>query len=1097
MADPTSEADKIRNKRLAKLQSQAPAQSQDKPENGEVVGAASQHSIKPESQSSSASEPSTSTQPQISISPSKPTSSAPSTLAPTKSSQQGANVGDGEARRIRISPAPSGSSSLSSGGGPTAGRSLGAKAPPGRTGSGQHTAGDTLELWEDKTLSAIFRLTLDRDVRQDSHGNGLHFVHGTRAELDEAGALPRLTTAVLDQAILEAASGLKDTTPLDYLLGCWKRVSRMFRVTKSGVDTSKYDVLKEARRLCMSYCLFAVTMPDMFGLEAPASNPLTPHLLVDPEDDRGVCHDFLSEAVLRFDEDEAVKEALVGAVEELSQQLARLTMNDDFKPYVLALRNVVRHPPLVTAVVQSPYFLPATIPASLIEVGTLLGPFFQLSPFQSGVTVNYFSSPRTRDTGYITNSQKALRMTLQAHQSDLLDIVNHIIRASKESRDRVLDWFALTVNSNHKRRAMAVDNTTVSSDGFMVNVTVCLDQLCEPFMDATFSKIDRIDVDYLRREPRVDIREETKLNADQQASDAFYARKASGTSNFISEVFFLTLAAHHYGTEATSSKLDVLEKDLKSLQKRMEEFEKERPKWINTPQFPQFDATLKKYQVAIDKGLSYKYTMEGVLYDDLSQSRSMQFMRYVIVWLLRIAAVDRDYPKNLPRLPLREDEPEVFRCLPEYFLEDVVSNYKFIFSHLPHIVTSTQSDELVVLCITFLRSSEYIKNPYLKAGLVGILFRGIWPTYSRKKGILGDLLNSLPFATEHLLHALMKFYIEVENTGAHTQFYDKFNIRYEIFQVIKCIWSNPIYRGNLATESKINVDFFVRFVNLLLNDVTFVLDESLTAFNKIHDLQKELEDRELDAEARAEKEKTLAGQEAQARNYMQLTNETVAMLKLFTEALAGSFTMPEIVQRLADMLDYNLDAMVGRKSSNLKVQNPEKYGFDPKHLLSEIVDVYLHLRERPSFLEAVARDGRSYKPENVDKATVILRKWALKSSEEVAAWVALGEKFKQAKEADDQVEEDLGEIPDEFLDPLMYTLMDDPIILPASKVSIDRSTIRSHLLSDPNDPFNRAPLKIEDVIPDTELKARIEAFKAEKKGKKAPAGGEAMDVSEG
>ena len=47
----------------------------------------------------------------------------------------------------------------------------------------------------------------------------------------------------------------------------------------------------------------------------------------------------------------------------------------------------------------------------------------------------------------------------------------------------------------------------------------------------------------------------------------------------------------------------------------------------------------------------------------------------------------------------------------------------------------------------------------------------------------------------------------------------------------------------------------------------------------------------------------------------------------------------------------------------------------------------------------------------------------------------------------------------------MYTLMEDPVILPTSKTSIDRSTIRSHLLSDPTDPFNRSPLKIEDVIP--------------------------------
>lgn len=47
----------------------------------------------------------------------------------------------------------------------------------------------------------------------------------------------------------------------------------------------------------------------------------------------------------------------------------------------------------------------------------------------------------------------------------------------------------------------------------------------------------------------------------------------------------------------------------------------------------------------------------------------------------------------------------------------------------------------------------------------------------------------------------------------------------------------------------------------------------------------------------------------------------------------------------------------------------------------------------------------------------------------------------------------------------MYTIMEDPVILPTSKISIDLSTIKSHLLSDPSDPFNRTPLKIEDVIP--------------------------------
>lgn len=767
-------------------------------------------------------------------------------------------------------------------------------------------------------------------------------------------------------------------------------------------------------------------------------------------------------------------------------------MNDNYKPYVLALRNLVRYPALVSAIVQSPLFLPTDVPAGSLEAATLLGPFFAISPLQGDVTVNYFSSPKTRDKGYIVNSQKALRMTLQTHQQDLLDIVKHIIQPNKEPRDKMLDWFALVVNANHKRRAMQVDQKLVSSDGFMINVTVCLDQLCEPFMDATFSKIDRIDMDYLRRKPRVDIREETKLNADQHTSDDFYSKPADGVSNFISEVFFLTLATHHYGTEAANSTLNQLDKDLKRIEKHLEEIELDRHKFVNDPiKLRMFDNAIKKYKDQVDKGLSYKYAVQGVLLDDLTQARSMQFMRYVIVWLLRLVAPGHDYPKKALKLPLPEEQPEVFKCLPEYFLEDVVGNFKFIMRNMPQIITSTQSDELVLLCITFLRSSEYIKNPYLKSGLVTIMFHGIWPVYNRSKGILGDLLTSMPFATDHLLHALMKFYIEVENTGAHTQFYDKFNIRYEIFQIIKCIWSNTIYRERLSQESKINIDFFVRFVNLLLNDVTFVLDESLTAFIQIHSVQQELKtSASMDPAVRTEKEEALAAAQGKAKSYMQLTNETVAMLKLFTEALAESFTMPEIVQRLADMLDYNLDAMVGPRSSDLKVENPGEYGFKPIELLAEIVDVYLNLRQKENFVLAVARDGRSYKPANFEKASFILQKYSLESPEAIVAWKTLGEKFKKAKELDDQAEEDLGEVPDEFLgtfsflrrvcrmhvsdyyrpiDPLMYTLMEDPVILPTSRTSIDRSTIRSHLLSDPNDPFNRAPLKIEDVTPGTYL----------------------------
>lgn len=584
------------------------------------------------------------------------------------------------------------------------------------------------------------------------------------------------------------------------------------------------------------------------------------------------------------------------------------------------------------------------------------------------------------------------------------------------------------------------------------------------------------------------MKDETKLNADQHASDAFYARKAEGSSNFITEIFFLTVAAHHYGSESLTSRLEQLERDIRHMDSVISKIEAERPKWAGNPmQLRIFEQALKRYKDKVDLGLSLKYSLQGVLFDEQWQSRSMLFMRYVLVWLLRLVS-GVDFPKEKLTLPLPEQQSEVFQCLPEYFLDDVVSNFKFITWSMPHIITATQGDELVMLCISFLESTSYIKNPYLKAGLVSILFRGTWTRPGGARGVLVDLLNSMPFANDYLLHALMRFYIEAEFTGTHTQFYDKFNIRYEIFQIIKCIWNNPLYRTKLSNQANQNHDFFVRYVNLLLNDVTYVLDESFGAFSTIHNMQEELrrEGHTMDPATRQQKEEHLASVQRNAKSYMQLTNETVAMLKLFTEALADSFTMPEIVQRLADMLDYNLDAMVGPKRLNLQVENASEYGFNPRALLSEIVDVYLNLMSKESFIFAVARDGRSYKPANFTKASEIMRNRHLKPIDDLKKWEELQKKVKEAKELDEQAEEDLGEVPDEFLgmlevwlwpmastdialDPLIFTLMEDPVILPASKMSIDRSTIRSHLLSDPNDPFNRVPLKIEDVTPSKDL----------------------------
>ncbi|KAI5377741.1 hypothetical protein J4E82_003484 [Alternaria postmessia] len=1064
--DAMSDADKIRAKRLAKLGGPATPNGPSRPP-----------STAPEAASSSTSSP----KPTESQAP-RPKPQPEPTSSSNPFSQLGVKTDEPPKKRITIKPAVSNS-----------------PAP-----QPAHKAPElSREAWEDRTLSNIFRITLDEAHTQDAHGHKLYFASGAKSDLEDEGRPVRLSTDLLDSVILEAASSQTQGSALEYLMSCWKRVSKVLKnlTNKTG---PRFDVVKEARRLCFSYCIFAATMPDMFGEEAPAENALADRLLLGPDDERGICYEFLTEASQRIGEDDMIREALVGAMEDVSRRLSTVSMNGDYKPHMLILRVFVRFPPLVAALAQSETFLPANIEAQHIETHSFLGPFFRLSPMQAEVAMNYFAGSSAVDKGLIANAQRAVRMTLQTHQEELLDITNTFIK-NKESREKMLDWLALTVNKNHMRRAMQVDKKKVSSDGFMVNVTVILDRLCEPFMDATFAKIDRIDIDYLRRSPRVDIQDETKINADQKTSDEFYSTKASGTNNFISEVFFLTVAAHHYGLEAANTKLSTLQKDVKWLEKELVKLEPERSKYMTSQaQLAIFDNHVKKMKDQIERGKCSILAIQGVLLDETMQARSMQLMRYVIVWLLRIASPGTSFPKSELQLPLPKEQPVEFKCLPEYFVEDIVGNFKFITRYMPHIITTTQCEELVKICIAFLRSSEYIKNPYLKSGLVTILFHGVWGIPGRPKGVLGDTLFAHDFAMKHLLHALMKFYIECESTGTHTQFFDKFNIRYEIFQVIKCIWPNPIYREHLATEARVNLDFFVQFVNLLLNDVTFVLDESFTAFKEIHDLSRELKNAPANMEqtARQEQEEKLASAQGKAKSYMQLTNETVAMLKLFTEALADSFTKKEVVVRLAHMLDYNLEALVGPKKSQLKVENPEEYGWNPRNMLAEVTDVYLNLESKQSFIDAVATDGRSYREEYMTEAYKILQRFKLKSPEQMEQWQSMSDRIKEAKAQADMVEADLGEIPDQYLDPILASLMEDPVTLPVSKQIVDRGTIQAHLLSDPHDPFNRTPLKIEDVIPNDELREEIQNWKAnllaqkmaERNAAAAPAS-DAMDTS--
>ena len=83
----------------------------------------------------------------------------------------------------------------------------------------------------------------------------------------------------------------------------------------------------------------------------------------------------------------------------------------------------------------------------------------------------------------------------------------------------------------------------------------------------------------------------------------------------------------------------------------------------------------------------------------------------------------------------------------------------------------------------------------------------------------------------------MRFYTEVEQTGSSNEFYDKFTIRYHISIIMKSMWESPtgVHKMAIVQEST-NGKNFIKFINMMMNDTTFLLDESLDALKRIHEV---------------------------------------------------------------------------------------------------------------------------------------------------------------------------------------------------------------------------------------------------------------------
>jgi len=105
---------------------------------------------------------------------------------------------------------------------------------------------------------------------------------------------------------------------------------------------------------------------------------------------------------------------------------------------------------------------------------------------------------------------------------------------------------------------------------------------------------------------------------------------------------------------------------------------------------------------------------------------------------------------------------------------------------------------------------------------------------------------------------------------------------------------------------------------------------------------------------------------------------------------------------------------------------------------------------------------RSFCKELFTDAASRLERSAIKTTTEIERFIALAERAAVIARDNRARDADYGDAPEEFRDPLMDTLMEDPVKLP-SGIVMDKAVIIRHLLNSATDPFSRQPLS-EDML---------------------------------
>lgn len=935
--------------------------------------------------------------------------------------------------------------------------------------------------------------------------------------------------------------------PVQYLIGCYARAlneGRNIAMMKDPADQQRLlETLVLARQLVVSYSGHIITLGMLpqppaaerrgalqlldslyvacsssdQGLIPSAATPLIPQAILMETSIVPMPLSFLEDYALCHS-DESFPEVLAAIVQAIMARLATMTILGDYGTPLNVLERLISSKTIADVLVRLQHWLPrggGALDGRALEYQTVLGPAFGISAIpdvmahplqpsarQPDVVQQCFPTGERDRVTEVRSAFSAVHAALKQLHTQLHRCVMILLR-NTETREPMLDWLATAIRSNHERAKMRPDYKKTSTDGFMLNYcAVCL-KLCEPFIDPTQGKAwGRLDSRYAS-DPNARGRcfdDDTRLGV---GSDALAAWASGGERkyHFICEAFFLTAMALRLGI---SKGLEVMQSISRQANHYLEDAEGA----------PEHQANAMRAAARRFKGMVLAF--EATIQQEDFLNDTIAYYRLVAAYLMRLACPSAS-AGGVPALPLPEPAPMEFSSLPEFFVEDLCGVLILAGRVRPNLVTAAGMEQYMLFFTVFLGSPSHVKNPYLRGRMVEALFSymppeeddAMGPRLGRRPRLGGraadevaTLFDVHPLVIGHMVRALIALYVDIERTDRHNTFYEKFNTRYQIGEVMAYLWRLPQHRQAWREVSERESRLYIRFINMMINDSQHLLQEALETLPLVQQAERESEAEErtamqgqdgteLPSTQRTEREAALDSHRRALQSDFALSNIYLRTMRFSSEdpVVASRFFDVQVRDRQARILNFFLRYLtLPAERRRLKLKYPERYDWRPRELIASLAAIHVNLfrANREEWAAAVAADTDYYgpAPEIFAELTSVLRSLGLAAPEEVADLEALAQAAAAAVKNASAEEQMFDDVPEEFEDPLSCRIMTDPVKLPSGNI-VDRSTILQHLLTDQRDPFSRAPMTEEDLVSEVELGQKIREWVGEQRRKQS------------